>query len=56
MTSKLSHGDVMIIIRIEPMTMMTLRRACEALVPMAALIWVVSAVRRDITSAEWVWS
>ena len=37
-----------------PTSMMVLRSAWLNAVPAAALIWVVSAVRRLITSAEWV--
>ncbi len=44
----------MIIITSAPMSMMLLRSACEIAVPAAALICVVSAVRRLMTSPECV--
>ncbi len=38
----------------DPISITRFLSACDAAVPAAALIWVVSAVRRDITSPEWL--
>lgn len=51
-TSSDSFGLVTIIMMTAPINTTALRSACEMAVLAAALIWVVSAVSRDITSPE----
>ena len=52
--SAASIGLVTNIMASAPTSMMRLRRAWLSAVPAAALIWVVSAVSRLMTSPEWV--
>ncbi len=53
-TSSDSRGLVTVIITTAPSKRTALRKAWLITVPAAALICVVSAVSRDITSPEWV--
>ena len=51
-TASDSLGLVTTIMAVAPISTSMLRSACEITVLAAALIWVVSAVSRDITSPE----
>ncbi len=52
-TASDNFGLVTTIMMMAPISTSALRSACEMAVLAAALTWVVSAVRRDITSPEW---